>query len=375
MDRNAGWLIARSMPIELDTAIMIVGGGLPVERISPDLEDLAQRVPAGWREEGEGIIGPARQIGNLLQYAARAAGVLFEERYDRATLAIRELTVAEAVEREAARVAPLDVAPDPALPPGERYADLAARGLQRVAAGIGIHLGADDALVRQIRAELARVPLVLRDGPLAARYWHWLDRFYYECYKPWREARLHVVEALEQRAVAALGAAAGDAPPALGWLSPQNPLLRSPELERAVGAGRLRVAFLAEPLGLFDAWSVDVGMALVSFADPGATFEHFRAYAGQLAARLNALADPTRLAMLRLIRDFSWSNTDIAAYLELARPTVSIHAKVLREAGLISTSASGREARHELVAAELRRLFHDLEHFLDLPPEVGGGGA
>lgn len=369
MQGNAGWLIVRSMPVELDTAILTVGGGLPVDRISPELDELFQRVPAGWREEGELLLGPAHQIGNLLQYAARTASVLFEERYDRATLAIRELTAAEAVEREAARLATLDLAPDPALPLGERYVDLAVRGLRWTAAANGIHLGAEDALVRQARAELARVPLILRDGRLAARYWHWLDRFYYECYKPWREGRLAIVEALEQRAVAALGAPAGDVPPDLGWLAPQNPLLRSPELERAVRAGRLRVAFLAEPFGMFDAWGLDVGLALVSFADPGATFEHFRAYAATLAARLSALADPTRLAILRLIRGFSWSNTDIAAYLELSRPTVSIHAKVLREAGLISTSAAGREARHELAATELRRLFHDLERFLDLPPE------
>jgi len=63
------------------------------------------------------------------------------------------------------------------------------------------------------------------------------------------------------------------------------------------------------------------------------------------------------------------ANTEIAEYLGMSRPTVSVHAKILRQAGLIRSRQDGRLVRHEIVPAEVRRLFHDLERFLDLPEE------
>lgn len=88
-----------------------------------------------------------------------------------------------------------------------------------------------------------------------------------------------------------------------------------------------------------------------------------------MANRAKAIADPTRLSILRIIRHFSMDNTQIADYLGIARPTVSVHAKLLREAGLIDTIQEGRQARHTVKAAEVRRLFEDLIRFLDLPDE------
>ncbi len=63
------------------------------------------------------------------------------------------------------------------------------------------------------------------------------------------------------------------------------------------------------------------------------------------------------------------TNTDMAAYLGLSRPTVSIHAKVLREAGLIRSWEEGRITRHEIEPNAVKTLFGDLELFLDLPDE------
>ena len=81
------------------------------------------------------------------------------------------------------------------------------------------------------------------------------------------------------------------------------------------------------------------------------------------------LADPTRLKILRMIRHLDLDNTEIAAYLQISRPTVSIHARQLREAGLIETHKEGRQAKHAVRAAAVRALFHDLERFLDLPDD------
>ena len=85
-----------------------------------------------------------------------------------------------------------------------------------------------------------------------------------------------------------------------------------------------------------------------------------------MAARAQALADPTRLTILRLIRHFGMVNTEIAQYLGISRPTVSVHARILREAGLIQSEQDGRVVRHKIIPGEIRRLFRDLQHYLDL---------
>lgn len=110
-------------------------------------------------------------------------------------------------------------------------------------------------------------------------------------------------------------------------------------------------------------------MLITSFAQPGDVYQKFQDLTADLATRANALGDPTRLIILRLIRHFGMINTEIAEYLQLARPTVSVHAKILREAGLIQSQQDGRQVRHQIIPAEVRRLFKDLERYLDLPPE------
>ena len=67
-----------------------------------------------------------------------------------------------------------------------------------------------------------------------------------------------------------------------------------------------------------------------------------------------------------MIRNFGLINTEMAEALGLARQTVSIHAKILREAGLIRSHREGREVRHEIVPSEVHRLFRDLKRLLDL---------
>jgi DNA-binding transcriptional ArsR family regulator len=175
------------------------------------------------------------------------------------------------------------------------------------------------------------------------------------------------MEQLEMRARTALGKP--DQIPKVDWLPARNPLLRHPELREAVQNGRLHVFFWVEPFGLPDTWLLEPGYVAVSFAEGGVIFQNFQAWAQDVAGRAQALGDPTRLVILRMIRHFGMVNTEIADYLGISRPTVSVHAKILREAGLIHSHQEGRLVRHRIDSQEIRRLFHDLEAFLDLPPE------
>ena len=65
---------------------------------------------------------------------------------------------------------------------------------------------------------------------------------------------------------------------------------------------------------------------------------------------LKALADPTRLEMLRLVaaQPGPVCVCDIVDHFELSQPTISHHLKVLREAGLVRASRVGIWSFYEL---------------------------
>ena len=66
-----------------------------------------------------------------------------------------------------------------------------------------------------------------------------------------------------------------------------------------------------------------------------------------------ALANPTRRDVLDLLLDGPQPAGAIAAHFDMARPSVSEHLKVLREAGLVTEN---RDGRHRLYAVAARPL-------------------
>ncbi len=76
------------------------------------------------------------------------------------------------------------------------------------------------------------------------------------------------------------------------------------------------------------------------------------------AARLfKALADETRLAILRQLREEGEvCACDFQACCTLAQPTVSHHLKVLREAGLVTAEKRGLWVHYRLNPAALERV-------------------
>lgn len=70
-----------------------------------------------------------------------------------------------------------------------------------------------------------------------------------------------------------------------------------------------------------------------------------------------AIADPTRREILSLLaRAGEPTATEIAAPFGVTQSAVSQHLKVLREAGLVSVRAAGRERRYRLNAHPLREV-------------------
>jgi DNA-binding transcriptional ArsR family regulator len=363
------WTIGASIAEELDYAIYIIRGRFLTGEMPAEHAALLRAVPEDWRGELAALLGEPAGAHGVIEPGAFLAGVLLDDDYSRVTLAIREMTAETALARLCAASEGLDLEARADLPLEPRLADLYARVERRMFREAGFEPVEDELILRRRQEELLTAARLLAGGDMHDRFWHWMDRFYYELYRPWRASLASKLDELERRARVATGSAGAAGIPDLSWLPPQNMLKLRPALVEYMRAHPVQLIFWVEPFGMADTISVFPGVVLVSFDMPGAILENFQVFLDDVANRTAALADPTRLIILRLIRQFGMINTEIASYLGLARPTVSIHARILREAGLIRSYPEGRLMRHEMAPSEVRRLFHDLQRALDLPDE------
>jgi DNA-binding transcriptional ArsR family regulator len=80
--------------------------------------------------------------------------------------------------------------------------------------------------------------------------------------------------------------------------------------------------------------------------------------ADELDAVWKALADPTRRAILDLLRDGPRTTTEIVeAFPQLTRFGVMKHLDVLREGGLVNTREEGRQRVNSLNAVPIRQIY------------------
>jgi len=76
-----------------------------------------------------------------------------------------------------------------------------------------------------------------------------------------------------------------------------------------------------------------------------------------------ALADPIRRDILRMLRLRNHTAGELDGAFDVSRPAVSRHLRVLREAGLVRDTARGRNREYELVVTaldELEAYLHEL---------------
>lgn len=76
-----------------------------------------------------------------------------------------------------------------------------------------------------------------------------------------------------------------------------------------------------------------------------------------------ALADPTRRAILTLLRQGSQPVGGIARDFPISRPAISRHLRILREAELVVESKVGRNRVYELNAGPLKSVDDWLAHY------------
>jgi DNA-binding transcriptional ArsR family regulator len=80
-------------------------------------------------------------------------------------------------------------------------------------------------------------------------------------------------------------------------------------------------------------------------------------------ATLDALGDRTRRMILTRLRDGPLAVVDIARGLQVSRPAVSQHLRVLKDAGLVSDSPSGNRRLYAVDPRGLAELRRFLESF------------
>nr|WP_232016703.1 metalloregulator ArsR/SmtB family transcription factor [Gordonia insulae] len=92
---------------------------------------------------------------------------------------------------------------------------------------------------------------------------------------------------------------------------------------------------------------------------------------------LRALASPTRIAIVLLLRERPSCVHEIVGTLELSQPLVSQHLRVLKDAGVVRGQRNGREIMYELVDDHLAHIVTDaLTHAMeDVASPVDPGGT
>ncbi|MBD1384665.1 winged helix-turn-helix transcriptional regulator [Mucilaginibacter rigui] len=76
-----------------------------------------------------------------------------------------------------------------------------------------------------------------------------------------------------------------------------------------------------------------------------------------------AIADPTRRAILLLVAAQAMTAGAIASHFDTARPTVSKHLQILTECELLKQEQSGREIHYHINAKKMKEVAEFIEPF------------
>src|SRR3954463_16739160 len=79
-----------------------------------------------------------------------------------------------------------------------------------------------------------------------------------------------------------------------------------------------------------------------------------------------AIADPTRRAILMLVASQAMTAGLIAANFETARPTVSKHLQILTECELLKQEQNGREVYYHINATKMKEVADFIEPFRNM---------
>ena len=147
-----------------------------------------------------------------------------------------------------------------------------------------------------------------------------------------------------------------------------------PLVESAVSQGKVVVApvFMSEVgqmvVDLPGTLLIGIGLEVES------VLERRRERSQRAASRFKVLSDPTRTAILMTLLRHPYSVTDLAEQFELSQPTISVHMKTLREAGLLESERRGNQTVYSAQPATVRNFIEDAERAV-LPPQAASAAG
>lgn len=83
-----------------------------------------------------------------------------------------------------------------------------------------------------------------------------------------------------------------------------------------------------------------------------------------------ALSDPTRREVLKLLRKGPKSAGELASHFDVSKPTMSVHFRVLKDAGLVRTERNGRSIEYSLCMSVLEEALMGFAQIFGLDPDA-----
>lgn len=152
-----------------------------------------------------------------------------------------------------------------------------------------------------------------------------------------------------------------------GILSALEELSAGVRMDWALEVNKLILApsFWGAPFVFFDTLDPDTGVILFGARLQGSTLVPGELVPEDLLAALKALADPTRLRILRYLQSIPSTPSDLAKVLRLRPPTVIHHLHSLRLAGLVRVTVSQEgERRYAARTNSIETTFQNLQAFI-----------
>lgn len=145
-------------------------------------------------------------------------------------------------------------------------------------------------------------------------------------------------------------------------LVPGNTFVHKDIFQPQIAAARERGELYLVALGLGGEgqlyWALPGFVVVGVGSGVGEKLARRRERAERAAGRFKVLSDPTRLAILAELLHADYHNattvTELASLFGLSQPTVSVHMKMLREAGLVTAEREGNQVSYSAADATLR---------------------
>ncbi|MFP4457238.1 MAG: ArsR/SmtB family transcription factor [Clostridia bacterium] len=328
--------------------------------MSPKLpKEFLNKWKAFWKEDFKAYI--------ILINLADLSDSLYMDNYEEAKEKVKKLNFSQAYEKVLANARDYNLEPDKSLSDHDNFIELSLKTRIKDHQIAGLDLEKNSLFLNNNYHQFSKLITILADGDNHVKFWALIDQYYYNILKPWRETRISAINIYKEQTIKKVGGIKSDSSsPNLDWLNNQHPLKIYEQLNKLIINKNLKVFFWIDPFNYVSALSLRHGQLIVSCNNHFISQEELNNEIDQLTIGLKAISDPTRLKILRLIRYFSMDNTQMADYLDISRPTVSNHTKILREANLIDSKTEGRSTKHFVNGDNINQLIAHLSVFLDI---------